>query len=204
MWKYLALFFLSLALLLPAQSQAQGVRQYANRADAFFGEVYLGLKYGIYELYDDDLDDGDEAEPAQGGVVFGKAINDVLGWEFEYTNTVSKEDDWLGAGLDVEAESVGIYLTAKSPGDAYVKGRVGYVRVEQDISLFAPYNAYGIAYGVGGGYEFVKGLALEVEYTVMPTEERSASGILVPGVPSSFEFDIESNLLTVGLVWSFE
>ena len=65
MWKYLAIFFLSLAFLLPGQSQAQGVRDYANRADAFFGEVYLGLKYGIYELYDDDLNDGDEAEAGQ-------------------------------------------------------------------------------------------------------------------------------------------
>ncbi len=204
MWKYLALFFLSLALLLPAQSQAQGVKEYVNRADAFFGEVYLGLKYGIYQLYDDDLDDGEEAEPGQAGVVFGRSINDVLGWEFEYTTTVSQEDEWLDAELDVETESVGIYLTAKTAGDAYLKGRLGYVRVEQDINLFEPYNAYGLAYGAGGGYEFVKGLSLEVEYTVMPTEERSATGINAVGIPATFDFDIESNLLTVGLVWSFE
>ncbi len=204
MWKYLALFFLSLALLLPAQSQAQGVREYTNRADAFFGEVYLGLKYGIYELYDDDLNDGDEAEMGQGGIVFGKSINDVLGWEFEYTTTVSKEDEWLDADLNVETESVGIYLTAKAGGDVYVKGRVGYLRVEQDISLFKPYNAYGIGYGVGGGFKFAKGLALEIEYTVLPEEERSASGIVAPGVPASFDFDIESEMLTVGLIWSFE
>ena len=203
MWKYLAIFFLLLAFLMPAQSQAQGVRDYGNRADAFFGGVYLGLKYGRYELFDDDLNDGDEADARNVGVVFGRGINEVLGWEFEYSYTATAEDDWLDAGLDVEAETVGFYLTATTDGDVYVKGRVGYVRVEQDITIFDPYNAYGIAYGVGAGFEIAEGTSIELEYTVMPTEERSFD-VLIGGAPATLDFDIESNFLTVNLVWTFE
>lgn len=203
MWKYLALFFLSLALLLPAQSQAQGVRQYANRADAFFGDVYLGVKYGEISAADDDSDlpeDGSDIRNA--GIAFGRLVNDYVGWEFEYTSTVSKDDftvDGVDYG-DLEAETLGIFLVAKSRGDVYVKGRVGWMRVTQEFDPFDETNAYGGAYGVGAGVKFGEYGAVELEYTRHPSAEYK---INVPPV-GEVEFDVYTDLLTIGYVLSFE
>jgi opacity protein-like surface antigen len=78
---------------------------------------------------------------------------------------------------------------------------VGYTRVAQDISYSGSSisaNVYGVAAGLGAGIKLAEGAALEIEYTVYPKTDRFEElGI-------GFDDDLETEVVTVGFVWSFE
>jgi len=191
MRKNLTIVFLSLILLMPTVSHA--ARDYGNseRIEAFFGEVYLGLKYGRLTIAE-DVPDSDGADIRNLGFAFGKGINEVLAMEFIWNTTVTEDDTSSG---NLSADTIGLYMVAKTPGRVYFKGRVGYIRstLERDFSGDSfDHNSYGIAYGVGLGVKIAKGGAIELEYTLLPSIDDSG----FVGAP----VEVESDFLSVSYV----
>lgn len=210
MRKNLTIVFLSFILLIPTVSHA--ARDYGSRSqiDQFFGEVYLVIKYGEITIADDVPEDGSDIR--NGGFAFGKGINETLAVEFEYTSTVSKDNDYLDSGSDVEVDTLGVFLVAKTQGDLYVKGRLGYVRSDQEFGtpglsilsdLEGSKNVYGLAYGASAGYKFMKGHSIELEYMVYPTRDDVDIDFRPIGGPL-LEEDLEMDFVAINYVWSFE
>ncbi len=151
---------------------------------------------------EEDASGSEEIEMDHMGFTFGGDVNDYLGLEFAYTQTVSDErTDKFGPTLTASTNTLGLYLVGRTQGDVYFKGRVGYTKVNQDIEFLGSTgddNIYGIAYGLGGGIKFGDTIALEIEYTVFPeTDEFDKFG-------SFFAEDLETEFVTVGLVWAIE
>ena len=197
MRRYLTVIFLVSSFLMPAVSSAQG--NYSNRAEAFLGDVYLGVKYGRITYSDNvpDYDDGSDTRNA--GFMFGKRFNQFVGMELAYTQTVTADETSAG---DVFTDTLGFFVVGKTPGKVYAKGRLGYSRLTQERNFSGEsfdHNSYGIAYGVGVGFNFYKKASIEIEYTVLPkTDDR---GFL--GVPSGVDFEAEADLITLNYVWGF-
>jgi hypothetical protein len=171
MRKNLTIVFLSLVFLMPSVSHA--ARDYGNaeRIDAFFGEVYLGIKYGRVTIAE-DVPDSDGADIRNLGFAFGKGINDT--------------------------HSVGLYLAAKTQGTVYVKGRIGYTRTTLERNFNGSsfdHNSYGIAYGAAAGVKIGKSGAIELEYTIMP--DIDDSGFV--GAPVEVESDFVSISYVMGV-----
>lgn len=204
MTKYIAIAVLSLALLIPATSNASRYKFEDSRSGALIpGKAYLGIRAGQITI-DEPVSGSDDVEMENIGFTFSGDINEYLALEFEYSQTVSEEElDLfnLGTDLKVSSDTLGLFLVGKTQGDIYLKGRVGYTRVEQDIS-YAGFsnsaNVYGVAAGLGAGIKLAKGAALEIEYTVYPKTDRFEElGI-------GFDDDLETEFVTIGFVWSFE
>ena len=207
MRKNLAIVFLSLTFLMPAAGHA--AREYGRSPIDFGGGVYLTLKYGEITIAVDVPESGSEIRNL--GFAFGKQINDVLAMEFEYTTTVSQDDDYGGSGSSVSADTVGLFVVARSPGDFYGKARLGYTRVTQDvgdqeigaspvIDWVGSKNIYGIAAGVAVGYKFMKGGAIEMEYMLYPTRD----DVEFSTGATTIEEDLEMDFVSLNYVLSFE
>lgn len=193
MRKNLTIVFLSLSFLIPTASHA--ARDYGiNRAQAFFGQVYLGLKYGRLTIAE-DVPDEDGADIRNMGFTFGKGINDHVATEFSYNFTVTEDENDSG---DISADSIGFFVVGKTKGAVYVKGRLGYTRLTLERNFAGSsfdHNAYGIAYGLALGARVGPG-AIELEYTVLPEIEDDD----FVGAP----IEVESDFLSVAYVWGFE
>jgi len=217
MTKYIAIAVLSLALLVPATSNASRYKFEDSHSGALIpGKAYLGIKAGQLSIDGDlheDLDplglDFPDLATDNLGFVFGGEINEYFSLEFSYTETVSEEKKdlfKLGTDLKVSTDTIGLFLVAKTQGDVYIKGRVGYIRMNQKVSYSLldfkeNDNLYGIAAGLGVGMKIGKGTSLELEYTRFPDTEVFDSCELYFCV---FEDDILNELVTIGFVWSFE
>jgi opacity protein-like surface antigen len=204
MTKYIAIAVLSLALLIPATSNAGRYTFEDSRSGKLIpGKAYLGIKFGQITI-DEPVSGSDDVEMENVGLTFAGDINDYLALEFEFSQTVSEEElDLfnLGPDLKVSSNTLGLFLVGKTQGDIYFKGRVGYTRVEQDISYSGfsiSANVYGVAAGLGAGIKLSKGAALEIEYTVYPKTDRFEDlGI-------GFDDGLDTEFVTIGFVWSFE
>jgi opacity protein-like surface antigen len=204
MTKYIAIAVLSLALLIPATSNAGRYTFEDSRSGKLIpGKAYLGIKFGQITI-DEPVSGSDDVEMENVGFTFAGDINDYLTLEFEFSQTVSEEElDLfnLGPDLKVSSDTLGLFLVGKTQGDIYFKGRVGYTRVEQDISYSGfsiSANVYGVAAGLGAGIKLSKGAALEIEYTVYPETDRFEDlGI-------GFDDGLDTEFVTIGFVWSFE
>jgi len=186
-------FILSLTFLLPAVSHA--ARDYGRNPADFFGQVYFATKYGEITIAEDLPENGSDIRNV--AFVFGKGLNDVLSMEFEYSTTVSEDDDYFGGGYGASADTLGLFLAAKTPGKVYVKGRVGYAKVKQEFGddplipeLGGSKNVYGVAVGIGAGVKVGKRGAVEVEYTIYPTRDDVET------------VDLETDFIGVSYVWS--
>ena len=200
----IAVVIVSLLFLIPATSSASS-RYDSSSRDFYPGKVYLGVKYGNINALDllifnpaTGMDQEEDAEIGTVGLVFGGSINDYMAMEFEYNSTVSKEYyDSLPGRL--EAEGWGLYLVAKSLGDLYVKGRLGYTEIEFDgndgSTGSGSVTNYGVAGSVGVGYKIGPG-ALEVEYTLFPDIERIWG--------EELDDDIETEMITIGYMFTYD
>jgi opacity protein-like surface antigen len=210
MTKNIAIAVLALALLIPATSNAaRDYGVYRGGARNVFGEVSFTVKYGEITVSDDVPDDGSDIRNM--GFTFGNGINDILSFEFEYTQTVSDGDDYdfaSGGSGSADFDTLGFFLVGKSAGKLYVKGRVGYTRVAWDIEgsplafdddLEGSRNVYGLAYGVGAGFKIGKNAAVELEYTVYPTRDNVEFDL---GAPEPTVLDLEMDFVSVNFVWT--
>lgn len=200
MRKNIAIGVVSLMLLMPAAGNAAGLYRDAGARVAFPGEVYLGIKLGTYSV-EQNVSGSIPFEADSMGFTFGGDINDYLALEFAYTHTVSadKTDDGSGSIARFSVNTLGFFLVAKSEGDLYVRGRVGYTRAGQKLDYLGQNpsdNVYGVAYGIGAGYKLSRDAAIEIEYTVFP-ETDDFFGVPIVG-------EMESDLVTVGFTWSYE
>jgi len=204
MTKYIAIAVLSLALLIPATSNASRYSFEDTRSGALIpGKVYLGVKYGLLTI-NEPVSGSDDVEMDNVGFTFSGDINGYLALEFAYNQTVTESDldlfD-LGPELKVSSDTLGLFLVARTRGDVYLKGRLGYTRAAQDISYSGSSvsgNVYGLAGGIGAGITLAKGTALEIEYTIYPDTNKFEK--LGPG----FDDGLETEFVTIGFVWSFE
>ncbi len=199
MTKYIAIAVLSLVLLIPATSNAGRYSFDDSRSGALIpGKVYLGVKYGVFKSEQNvGPKDKYDVEMDNLGFVFGGEISDILALEFDYSQTVSADKEESGGSIaKASVDSIGLFLVARTSGDVYVRGRVGYTRIELEISDFGSDNIYGIAYGIGAGMKVGEGAAIEIEYTVFPETDEFF------GVP--IEGEIENEFLTVGFVWFYD
>jgi hypothetical protein len=198
MTKYIAIAVLSLALLIPAASNASRYNFGDERSGALIpGKVYLGVQVGQLSI-EADTSGSDPLDMDHIGFTFGGDVSDFLGLEFAYTQTVSDERDEVDRA---STNTMGLFLVGRTQGDVYFKGRAGYSIVNQEFSLLGTSfndNIYGLAYGLGAGIKFGRTVALEIEYTVFPeTDEYDALGRLV-------NVDFDTEFVTVGFVWSIE
>ncbi len=205
MTKNLAVILLSLSFSLPGVSHA--ARDYGRNPLDFAGQVYLSVKYGEFTIADEVPESGSEIRNL--GFVFGNGFSDTWAMEFEYTTTVSVDDDYFGTGSSAEVNSLGFFVVARTPGSLYFKGRLGYTRSEQIfgsstiVDWEGSKNIYGVAYGAALGYKFMKGGALEVEYMVYPTRDDVTFDFSGTGGPI-VEEDLEVEFVTLNYVMSFE
>ncbi|MDH3631967.1 MAG: porin family protein [Gammaproteobacteria bacterium] len=198
MTKYIAIAVLSLALLIPATSNASRYDFGDSRSGALIpGKVYLGVQMGQLSI-EADTSGSEPVEMDHVGFSFGGDINQYLGLEFAYSQTVSDEREGVERG---STDTMGLFLVGRTQDDVYFKGRAGYTIVNQDFDLVATSindNVYGLAYGVGAGIKFGRTIALEIEYTIFPeTDEFDALG-------SAFGVDFDTEFVTLGLVWAIE
>jgi opacity protein-like surface antigen len=199
MTKYISIAVLSLALLIPATSNASRYKfDNSQSGELIPGKVYLGVQAGQFSL-EADTSGSDSVDMDHLGFTFGGDINEYLALEFAYSQTVSEERD---AGATSSTDTMGLFLVGRTQGPVYFKGRVGYSIVEQDIDLVSADindNVYGIAYGIGAGIKFNNTLALEIEYTIFPETDDESDDL-----GSFFNEDFDAEFVTVGLVWSIE
>lgn len=199
----IAVVVLSLLFLIPATGNAAGQYRESSRG-LYTQKVYLGVKYGSLRLRDIDIfnpatgmDQEEDSDIGTMGFVIGGGINDLLSLEFDYTYTVSK--DYFGSlPARLEGEYWGIFLAAKTRGDVYFKGRVGYTQTEydgNDGTSSGSVTNYGIGGGVGVGFKLGPG-ALEVEYTIFPEIDKILG--------EELDDDLKSDQISVGYVWSYD
>ena len=202
MTKNIAIAVFSLALLIPATSNAS---RYdfgdTSSTDVFPGKAYLGVKMGRLTI-EEDTSGSEKIEMDNIGFTFGVGIHEYLGIELAYTQTATAEKiDIAGSSLNVSADTLGLFLVGKTQGDIYIKGRAGYTIVDQQIRFAGVHesdNVYGMAYGLGAGMKFGKTIAVEIEYTAFPdTDKHDKFG-------SVFANDLETEFITIGLVWSIQ
>lgn len=188
---------LTLALLVPLTSHAAGSYR-SNNTTSVVGttKVYLGVKYGVLTIAP-DVSGADDIEADNMGFVFGGHFNDYLSLEFDYTQTVSAaREDFLGATTNVKTDTIGIFLAARTTGELYAKGRVGYSWIEQDVSGMGSDKVYGLAFGAAVGWEITDTFAVEGEYTIFPeTDEFDRFGS---------DGDLDTSLVAVNVVWSYD
>lgn len=110
-----------------------------------------------------------------GGVQFNQYFGAEVFWNKSVNNIKFDEDfDDLGVKTDADVQYYGVGLTGKYPleNNFYVKGMLGYTRVDLDVDAeFQGYKASeseddsGVIIQAGGGYNFTKNIAGELSYT---------------------------------------
>lgn len=135
---------------------------------------YLGLTAGS------DMIDVEGIEDASGAGM-------MAGWRFnknfavEFAGHASDADTML-AGCTLEIDTVALYLTARSSGQVYGKGRVGALSetiTPRDTCATLPEETEsGLSAGLGGGVRFGKA-AIEVEYTLVEADVNRLSASIL-------------------------
>jgi len=121
--------------------------------------LIFGAKAGPMQVDTPNVDD-----PLNAGVNIGYEVGigfGDLGFEGEFTTTVKEgELDSVKFNIDTGA----VYLTYRSPGFVYFKGRAGYLGWDADFSLNGKDDGNSTSYGLGLGFS-LKVIKLELEYT---------------------------------------
>jgi opacity protein-like surface antigen len=192
----IAAVVLTLAMLVPLTGNAATTYRSNNSPSAIGAtKVYLGVKYGVLTI-EPDVSGSSDVEVDNLGFMFGGHFNDYMGLEFEYTRTVSTENEnFLGTSVEVGTDTMGLFLMARTTGDVYGKLRLGYSWIEQDFGDLGSDTVYGLSYGIGGGFDITDTFGIEAEYTVYPeTDETDRFGR---------NADLLTDMISVSLVWSY-
>lgn len=121
--------------------------------------ITFGAKSGPMQLDTDGVEDPINAGVAV-GYEFGIVLGDI-GLEGEFTTTVKEGE--LGIQR-LKLDTAGAYVTYRSPGFIYLKGRAGYVGWDADFNQNGTDDDTGASYGAGLGFN-LKIVKFELEYT---------------------------------------
>jgi len=128
---------------------------------------YVGLQYGNFQSEDADM--------GNLGITGGYKLGKHTAIEGQYT--LSTNEQSLGYGANLGADTLAVYATYKSDGKVYVKGKAGIAKVKytMDSDWFsASGRETGFSYGVGAGVNLSDRTRIELEYTKLPELERFA------------------------------
>ena len=106
--------------------------------------------------------------PGNIGIVLGEINEYGIGYELFYSFTVADDEDTdQGVKITAETDVIGLFAVYQTPGDIYLKGKLGYGFVSlkfDSIDLGSSSDSTsGLSYGLAGGYDF-GGTTLELTY----------------------------------------
>ncbi len=144
----------------------------AQAAVNYAGQPYVGIKAGKFMVDTDGLDD-----PTAYGVYAGYNFDSNFGAEVEYVGSSDTDVD-TGTNLvdaEYDLKTYGAYGTYRYqfPNTAlYAKGKLGFAKVELDLSANDVLgnsasdsdSDSGVAGGIGLGYNFNPNMSVEAEY----------------------------------------
>jgi hypothetical protein len=154
---------------------------------------YGGLSYGQINFSKDiDLDTGNI------GIVLGNINASGFGFEFFYSISVIDDSDTSG-GVEITADTdiVSLFAVYQTPGDIYLKGKLGYSMVSlqfaaSDLGGAITDTAQDFSYGVAAGAMIGDG-ALELTYFRFPDFEEF----------DSIPLDSEVEMINLTYLWTF-
>ena len=130
---------------------------------------YVGVKGGTMMV---DLSEYDDASSL--GVLLGYRITDdssgSVAVEAEFTNSSSSDITVLGKTGNWDINTFAGYLTYRTPGNLYLKGKIGFLNEDINVNIVGANisgSDSGLSIGVGGGWKLGTNAALELEYTVI-------------------------------------
>jgi len=138
-----------------------------TEADAQEQDFYFGLSGGQTRVKNTSTQEYQAATSF--GVKVGMRIfsNESFwsGAELQYTQTTAKEEvNESGTVSSYEAETTGLYLTGRTRGKVYVKGKIGaanqVIQVDDVVVQDTTRSSAGVGIGIRQG-----GAVLEIEYT---------------------------------------
>lgn len=150
----------------------------ASQAHAAEGTgPYVGLNLG----QDTVTITGVEGSSAA-GLVIGFRIAEIVGVEL-IANSAEYDIPLGGPGCSMDSSTIGVFGALRSPGKAYVKGRVGILNEELSSPGGCPGGALtvedtGLSYGIGGGVR-LGNAAIELEYTLIEQDVYRIAGTLL-------------------------
>jgi len=133
--------------------------------------VYWGATAGIMDFDFKGVDN-----PIGVGLRMG--YSPVSGWglEAEYVNSlVSGDAEVLGKEVDVDMYSLGGYVTYRSLGELYIKGRLGLLYEDVTVGNDSS-DDFGVSAGAGIGFVLGANSNIELEYTVLEKDVGLWSG----------------------------
>ncbi|WP_226642551.1 porin family protein [Microbulbifer variabilis] len=139
-------------------------------------EAYIG---GVAGLVDINVS-GDN--PLNGGVRVGYIWNSGFGIEAELTDSLVEGEQSprpYGDRFDYSFETQALYVTYRTQGDVYFKGRLGYSHEEMDVKYLGGPSESGVSAGVGAGFKLAKNVDFEAEYTFLDSDVDYWSGSLI-------------------------
>ncbi len=127
--------------------------------NSFAGGLTFGAKFGPMQLDVPGADDPLNAGVAI-GYELGLGIGD-LGFEGEFTTTTKEGEEGT---QKLKIDTGGAYVTYRSPGIVYLKGRAGYVGWDADFNVEGKDDGTSASYGLGLGVNLTV-IKIELEYT---------------------------------------
>ena len=127
---------------------------------AYASGLTFGAKTGPMRIDSSNVDD----DPTNAGVAVGYEIGVVLGdIGFEGELTTTMKDGTTDTNGDVNADTMGLYATYRSPGFLYFKAKTGFTRWDVSIDG-SDYDDTATSMGIGLGFSLGI-IQFELEYT---------------------------------------
>ena len=152
--------------------------------------TYAGLAVGQVRI--DDIKTGNI------GIVLGSIAENGFGYELFYNFTVDHDDDTVD-GVDIEAETdiVSLFAVYQTPGDVYVKAKLGYaivsLKFDVEDSGSVTDTEKDFSAGIAAGMLIGEG-ALELTYYRFPEFEEYEDIDVDDG---------EVDMINLSYVWTF-
>jgi hypothetical protein len=150
---------------------------------------YGGLSLGQVEI--DEIDTGNI------GIVIGNIAESGFGYDLFYSFTVRDDKETLnGAETTAETDIIGLFLAYQTPGDIYLKAKLGYAFVSLKFDVedqgSTSDTTEDFSYGLAAG-TFIGDGALELTYYKFPDFE-DFDGIAI---------DEDVEMLNLTYFWTF-
>lgn len=140
---------------------------FAITPSAMAGSITFGAKMGPMIFNASDLQNVSDATNAGVAVGWeqGIVVGD-LGVEAEFTTTIDKGEI---NNQDAEIDTFGGYVTYRSPGFVYLKGRMGFVNWETDVNGISNDDS-NESIGIGLGFSLAL-IKIELDFTRISSDE---------------------------------